>query len=327
MRKASTAALFFVFFCAALIFADDMETLLSSALSKLYADKARPMVVCFGTFTYADKDLSSEFSRYLESALALGLKNCPQFELFARDKLEKILETQQLNLSDVFSEQDSARVGNLKNIKAMLSGRFFDAEKNIEVFLELAAVETGTVMGSVKVAIPKTLIPLNVSLLPDNYNDALAVLAELKKIEPNENGNLMVKAWTKRGNGGTYLDGEELIIHFYANAECYIKIYHIDVNGEMQLIFPNQFHDNNEIKKNVIYSIPDESYGFAFKLEKPFGTEFIKIIASTKQFKDIEESFSSLGKSSKELITRGLSVQQREARINEVMLSYTIIEK
>jgi hypothetical protein len=162
MRKASTAALLFVFFCAALIFACDMETLFSSSLSKLYADKAKPMVVCFGMLTYVDKSLSS----------------------------------------------------------------------------------------------------------------ALATLAELKKIEPNENGNLMVKAWTKRGNAGTYLDGEEIIIHFYANADCSIKI-----------------------------------------------------VASIKQFKDINESFSSLGKSSKELITRGLSVQQHEARISEVMLSYTILEK
>jgi hypothetical protein len=49
--------------------------------------------------------------------------------------------------------------------------------------------------------------------------------------------------------------------------------------------------------------------------------------AFTKQFKDSEESFSSLGKSSKDLITRGFSVQQREARISEAMLSYTILEK
>jgi hypothetical protein len=327
MRKAVSILLAFVLFCSLPAFSEDIDSLLSPSLSKLYADKTKPLVVCFGSFTYADKGLSSEFSRYLESAVALALQKNRQFELFARDKLEGILETQQLNLSDIFSEKDPVRIGNLKSIKAMLAGRFFDAGKDLEVFLEMIAVETGTVSGSAKVVIPKTLIPRNVSLLPDNYNDAVAVLNELKKIDPNENRNLMVKAWTKRGNGGTYIDGEELVIHFYANSDCYIKIYHIDVNGDMKLIFPNQYHDNNEIKKNVIYSIPDESYGFAFKLGKPFGTEFIKIIASTKQFKDIEESFSSLGKSSKDLITRGLSVQQREAKITEVMLSYTILEK
>ena len=327
MKKASAFVIFFIIIGISAAFGTDIETLLKSSLTALYTDQSRPMVICFGNFTYADKGMGSEFSRYLENHISLALKKCPQFELFAKDKLEDILETQELTLSDLFSEENAIQMGNLKSIRAILSGRFFDAEKNIEVFFELTSIETGTVTGSTNAIIPKSAIPKNISLLPNNYNDALVVLKELEDIQEKEDENLSIKTWIKRGNGGTYVNGEELVIHFYANQDCYLKLYHIDVNGNMKLIFPNQYHRNNMIKKDTIYTIPDESYGFAFKLGEPFGTEFIKVVASTKQFKEIEQSFKDLGKGSEELIERGISVIQREAKLKEAMLSYTIIEK
>ena len=94
----------------------------------------------------------------------------------------------------------------------------------------------------------------------------------------------------------------------------------------MSLIFPNTFHKNNKIEKDKIYTIPDDSYGFTFVLGEPFGTEFIKIIASTTQFKDIETAFESLGEGSSDMIDKGLTIEQREGKLAEVLFSYTILE-
>jgi hypothetical protein len=326
MNRKSVFVIFLIIMCAATLCGADLESLLKVSLNTLYVNATSPIVICYGNFTYSDKGMGSEFSFYLENNLTLILKECPQYELFARDKLEDILEAQELTLSDLFSEKDAIQVGNLKSIGAILSGRFFDTGSDIEVFLELLNIETGTVTGSANVVIPKSDIPKNISIAPANYNEAVAMVDELAEIQQNEDENLTIKTWIKRGNGGTYVDGEELVIHFYANQDCYLKIYHIDVNGSMKLIFPNQYHSNNMIKKDTIYTIPDESYGFAFTLGAPFGTEFIKIVACTKQFKEVEDSFKDLGKGSEELIERGLSVMQRQAKLKEAMLSYTIIE-
>jgi hypothetical protein len=327
MRKKSLILFFLILTAAVGAFGADLDSLLGKSLNTLYQDTAKPLVICFGNLTYADKGLGSAFSRYLEDHLALAIKKCPQFELFAKDKLESILETQQLCLSDLFSGQDTIRAGKLKNIRAILSGRFFDTGLNIELFLDLTGTETGTIIGSADAVIPKSIIPANISLLPDNYNDALAVLNELSDIQNGGDENLVVKAWIKRGDGGTYVKGEELRIHFYANRDCYIKIYHIDVNGNMQLIFPNQYHKGNMLKKNTVYTIPDESYGFTFTLGAPFGTEFIKIMASTKQFDEVEDPFKDLGKVSEKPVEKGLSILPREDKITEQVLSYTIIAK
>jgi hypothetical protein len=80
--------------------------------------------------------------------------------------------------------------------------------------VELLNVETGTVTRKAELLISKDLIPPTISLLPDNYNDALFVLKELSEVANAYNTDFVVKVWTDRGEGGTYREGEELSIHF-----------------------------------------------------------------------------------------------------------------
>ena len=88
------------------------------------------------------------------------------------------------------------------------------------------------------------------------------------------------------------------MIRFYANRDCFLKLYHIDVNKNMKLILPNRFYPDNRIRGRRLYRIPDSSHTFTFNLTAPYGTEFIKVIASTVQFEDIEESFRKIGSAS-----------------------------
>jgi len=102
MKRAIAGICLLVLLSAPSGFSENIDSLLQASLDALYGKQnAQPLVVCFNTFTYADRGVASAFSRYLESNLELALQRCPQFELFARDKLEKILETQELALSDL----------------------------------------------------------------------------------------------------------------------------------------------------------------------------------------------------------------------------------
>jgi len=284
------------------------------------------MVVSVGNFTYAHKEIGSSFSRYLEESLSAVLSRSPGFELFARDRLEEILETLELSLSDLFEQSAGPRVGKLKAIEGIFSGRFFEEGTEVRVFLELVDIESGTLVKKASFALPRSAIPASVSVLPDNYNDALFVIEELAEVQNAANRDFVVKAWTPRGEGGVYRDRERLIIRFYANRDCFIKVYHIDVNKNMKLIFPNRFYPDNRIRGRKLYRIPDSSYPFTFDLTAPYGTEFIKVIASTVQFDDIDESFQQLGSASGKLVRRGLSVEARAEQVTEALISYTIIE-
>jgi hypothetical protein len=137
---------------------------------------------------------------------------------------------------------------------------------------------------------------------------------------------MVIQVSTDRGNGGVYRNGEKLTIHFFANRDAYVKIYHIDVKGIAQLIFPNTYWTANFVHGNVVVDIPDPKvYPFEFVMTPPYGTEHIKVVASTVQFSDIEDSFKDLGKATRGLVARGLQVTG--AAVAETLLSYTIVNE
>ncbi len=325
-NRLTTGVLVFLAFINLAQADDRIDGLLDDALKTLSSENPSLTVVTLGNFTYADKEVGSSFSRYLQELLSSALTRSANFELFARDRLEQILETVELNLSDLVDQQSATRIGALKGIQGLLGGRFFDEGSHVRVFLDLVEIETGIVSGKIAVDLPRSSIPSTLSIQPDNYSDAMFVLEELREVQNAGNTSFVVKAWTTRGNGGTYRDGESLVINFFANRDCYIKVYHVDVNRKMKLIFPNKYYDNNFIEEKKIYKIPDSSYPFKFSLTQPYGTEVIKVIASTLQFKDIEDSFQEIGTASRGAIQRGLNIKAKKSQVTETMMSYTIIK-
>lgn len=306
---------------------EGLQPYLRESVRRLESRVPQRMVVALGTFTYEDKKIGSGFSKLLESELALLLADSPRFELFDREKLGQVLEAVELSLSDLSDPAERLKTGQLKSIQGLISGRFFERAETVQVFLQLTGVETGTVLGSEEALIPRNRIPTATQVQPTNLSDALHVIEELAEVENARNEDFVVKVWTLRGDGGTYVDGESLVINFYSNRECFIKMYHVDVRSTMQLIFPNEYYSDNLVKARRVYRIPDSRYPFAFILGEPFGTEFIKVIASTTQFKDVEQSFQPLGAPSRGIIKRGLQVRQAKEQLTEAMISYTILGK
>lgn len=315
----------FILGSAAVLSANPIDTILADAVEGLSGVGASK-VVSLGNFTYADKNMGSNFSRYFEEKLCAALGNHPSFELFAREDLEEILAAIELSLNDLFDPATVVEAGSLRGIQVLLGGRYFDEGAAVRVYLTLTDVQRGLVAANTQVVIPKVELPESVSVLPENYNDALYVIDELSQIQASDPADFEIKLWTVRGDGATYRDGEELVIHLFSSRDCYVKIYQIDVEQQMQLIFPNRFFPDNFIRKDRVYKIPDTRYPFRFVLGEPFGTEFVKLVASTLQFQDIEEDFQGLGRPTKDVITRGLSIQQREEQIVEAMICYTIVQ-
>jgi hypothetical protein len=112
---------------------------------------------------------------------------------------------------------------------------------------------------------------------------------ELENLLASAQGSPVVKAATGRGSGAVYREGEDLTVHVFVNR--------------------------------------DASYPFKFRLGPPFGTEFIKVAASIRQFSDMENAFADLPGKAKDVLTRDLTVLQAGAESAEALVSYTIVEK
>ena len=281
-------------------------------------------VLGLGNFHYADKKIGSQFSQYLDEKVSKALHE-GNFEIFEKDKLEQIMEALRLSLSGLTDPDTMLDPGKLKGLQGLVSGRFLADGEKLIIFLELTDLETGTQLAKYELEAARNSIPASVSILPENYNDAVAVMEELKEVFNADNKDFVVRMWNPRGDGAIFRDGEEYVINFFSNRDCFIKIYHIDVNNTATLVFPNQFYANNFIKAGSLYQIPDAKYPFRFKLKEPFGTEIVKCIASTVQFDDIEQSFTPLTQKEETFRVRGWATVPVAEQITEAIMSYTII--
>lgn len=304
------------------VYSDSIDLKIAAFVDNMENNVTENMVIAVGNIVYSDNELGSEFSRLFKQKLCIALQRSGTFELSDADNLDMIREQWDFQHSGLVNVNNAVRIGELAAVEALLLGSYFDNGSSINVYLNLTDVENGTIISVEELVIAKS--DISVSILPDNFNNALNVINEVSQITNSPEENPLVNAWIERGNGAVYDNGEELVINFYSELGCYIKIYHIDVDGQMQLIFPNEYYSENYIKADTVYSIPDTRYPFKFSLGEPFGTEFIKVLASNVQFADIEESFSNLGNATRGLLERGIKVEQNE-QLSELLLNYTIV--
>jgi hypothetical protein len=141
---------------------------------------------------------------------------------------------------------------------------------------------------------------------------------------------LSVSVSTDRGPGAAYREGEEMVVLVTVNKPAYAKIYHIDVTGKASLIWPNQFGGKGSLDPGAIMSIPGPRDAFKFLLTPPFGTEFIKVIASTTPFVPEKGGFSAEG-GARGVISRGTVPAEAPSAGSgeqaEALASYLIMEK
>jgi len=297
----------------------DMESRYADILDAMVGNYYQPVVVtAFGNFTFEYTGLGSSYSRFLEDVLSQAIIKTKRIRLFARNVVA--------NMDPSFKELYTDFFKNT-GVEAVLCGKFFDDGNAVRVRLELTSLTLGELIGTAELSLPKNRTPAGVSLVPPGLSQASTLKNELTSLLASASGNLVIKATTERGEGATYKDSENLVAHIFVNQDAYIKVYHIDANGKTQLIFPNQYYANNRISGGEFVQIPGQGYPFKFELHAPFGTEFIKVVASTSQFKDIENAFSDLGAANRTMLSRGLSVLQSAADTAESLVAYSIVAR
>ena len=293
---------------------------LPASLDKLTADYFQPSLqTAFGTFTYAYTDLPTTFSRWFEESLAGAISKTKNLKLFNRAAAAAMDPAFKAIYEDFFKNNA---------VDGLLYGRYFEEGEVVRAHVELTGLSDGSLIGSLDLVIPRRALPGGVNVAP--APPAVAMAADLTNIvgpglaaeastaslasapgappaTPSPNA-LSVSVSTERGAGAVYRQGEDMVVLVTVSKPAYLKVYHIDVNGVLQLIWPNRFHAGNRIEPGRVVRIPAEDDGFAFRMTPPFGTEFIKVIASTRPFASNESDFISLGQDARGAIARGLSV-------------------
>jgi hypothetical protein len=274
--------------CAALSWAEDIDSVVKAAVDGLASRLLYPLEVSVGDINLAGTGSPSAFSRYLSNRI---LAHAPDNRMFRVVPPSRGID----------------RVSPGGPEKGVITGVFLREGAIVRVTLRLVSEPGGVVLGTRDFRVSAAeLDRLGIALLPEN-----TTLEEIKKRETILNPpSSAARAFTLRAwpdsDTRTYLDGDELRISIVADEDCYFKVYHIDLNGGMQLIHPNDKNTDNRLTANVTRTIP-ESGAISYVLQAPFGQDTIKVVAARQQFENLPAEFNKTWKADGETVRRAES--------------------
>lgn len=299
---------------------DRLSQHLNEALTAIESHVEQPFRVAVMPICFEDTRIGGRLARYIQDEIGTIITNRNRFILIERDTVyqnEALAEIVD-SMDDFHDDILRLKTGYFQNAQGLLYGHYWNANQNIRLVLKLFDVRTKNVLVQESVTIPKKDLPDGFPVIPQNLKDSLN---RLKKVTDLTQGmqheaDFRVRVWTDRGDGATYREGEKIIFYVQANRNCYLRLFHVDPLGDVNVLYPREYsQDKDYIEANVRYAIPDQyqiENDFYFVAIPPFGTDIVKAVASTQPFtQPVIENY--LGKYSnehlRERLTRGIGTK------------------
>ena len=304
-----------------------LETSLNQEVERAIAQMAamvkEKIYIAVGRISYTDTQSVSSFSAWLKNNIIFYAQG-------QRDKFYVASESECADFAIVTRGFTVEAPRNLSPIQAVITGYYSPLDSGAEVSLYLVSTEGNkAVLASAKFAISANeLERRQLSLLPEKGNSETS----LSEFEAKHNA---IDPYSGRQNrwdftvtadvlDGIYSDGDFMSMNIYSEKDCFFRIIHVDVNGNIQIIYPVAEIDNNFIRAGETRIIPDN---FRYKLGPPFGEELILAAAYSETFSS--RSLQPGLPLSEELITRSLaaesSSQQTISPIATTFFSYIVL--
>jgi hypothetical protein len=269
-----------VFFLLAGIFpapAQEIDTRVKKAVDDLAVRLNRPIEVIIETPTIDGSDTPTALSRYLANKVSV----------FAASNNLYRVKTPSAARGINVGRSGGSDTGKITGTYTLLTD-------SVEVTFKLFS--DNTLLGSQIFVIPKAeLDKLGLDILPANLRteqevkkqeEIFAPIATAAQGSGRSSGSnaLLIDVWPN-SETRTYYDGEDLLINLWASCDCYVKVYHIDAGGKVQMIFPNRLDADNFLRADAEMIIPRSG---GFRLHAPFGQETIVVYAQDIQFTNLE---------------------------------------
>jgi len=232
---------------------------------------------------------------YIADELISFLLNRAGLRMISRQDFERVLSEQYLQTEANFNDDTTAIIGHNLGWRTIIFTAVEPLQEAYRLSLRAVDVETGELRGT-KSYILNGSDPIMISII--NPNMTLERLNERDILLQPFDGKQNNFKLTITTNKNVYYDGEELFVTLRSSDDCYFVIYHLDINNNMQIIYPNFWDkEKNFLKANTPRTIPEDS---SFTLHAPYGEERVLVYASLRPFTIPDDQYSS------KLITKDL---------------------
>lgn len=319
MKKKIMIAAILITLPLSLIFSNELTSLISTELQIMHDSNFELTIgsnTCnVGTFTWEDSGIGTSFSSWLQISVQDAVVDTKSFDLILSD-VQPVFGP---DAAKILSQNTEMKLGAF-----LIFGNYSLEGSYIKLKLKIFSNAFSRVMSEANIKLPMEGIPPGMQVIPADLERIKNMAGEIDSLYGKSELDIYVT--TSRGDGGVFIEDEYMKVFILASDNCYIKMFLIGVDGHAVQIFPNQYEANNFLFGKQILEFPGKTSPFKFQLVPPFGTETIKVIASTVQFSDLNNGLKDLG-----MATRGIMVVETKSEEMETMAEskvlYTILPK
>ena len=213
----------------------------------------------------------------------------PFSRIFMEDIKNILAQADNLNVKEVkFTKENSAdEIAKQYGLNYYITGSYRMEQGGLDIRSSLIETGTNNLHSSANTLIRREdLNPNDLLLLEataDEFNHIQSnrkyqeSLEKLINLKPNKS-SFNIKVWTDKNE---YEIDQEIVFNIKSDKSGYLTLLDISPNGNITVIFPNKYHEDNFIRQEVTYKVPTPSYGFDFKVQGPTGLERIKAIVTS----------------------------------------------
>ena len=227
---------------------------------------AKQISVIVAPPTYQSTGIVSPFSLFFKQNLVTQLSQKPNWRI-----IEQTISnpTASGDLTREFAVASGADY--------LLNGTYWQQGDSLKCFLYLRQVRTNQNEAIAEALVPTSIIAATKQpFIPQNVEQTVADLRQFRKDEIVNDG-LRVDVWTNKGKEGVvFTEGEIMEVYLRVNQPCHVRFIYHQANRTRVVLLYDEF-------------IPEEQTNKEFKIKTrficgpPFGTEFLQVIAQTKQ--------------------------------------------
>jgi hypothetical protein len=194
--------------------------------------------------------------------------------LQARQKVKSLAMQHAIESHRVFVESTS-KVENFQLTEDMIKSLSRASLHNMKPFNEHQEGQ------KVCIGIRAQINPAEVAELIDKKIRSEKVIQAAQAPLLNTPSAFKVKVWTNKDDG-TYRAGDRLIVYVQSEKDAYLKIDYYQANDEVVHLVPNLFGQQAFVHAGEIFSFGGKGSPYEFVASSPFGSEAIKVFASTR---------------------------------------------
>jgi hypothetical protein len=93
-------------------------------------------------------------------------------------------------------------------------------------------------------------------------------------------GPVKITLGLNKPNGSTYKFGEKVVIGIQVDRECYLTLYNVDSQGLVNVVFPNDYNQDNKLQPGKTYTVPGEKEPWEIEVGGEAGMEILSAVAT-----------------------------------------------